>query len=146
VWYSTLLGIPYVISHDGRYDLDDARTAYSRALLAFEPVPQVDIELGHHFGRDPQTQRTLYEAVSLGGIWRFSSKWEFEGRQTISNQGDGRLAYGLLLRRLGHDFVFELETRFVAGEGESFGFRLTPLILWDPSGFSLLDRTRREPW
>jgi hypothetical protein len=146
VWYSTLLGIPYVISHDGRYDLDDQRTEYSRALLAFEPLPAVDIELGHHFGRDPQTQRQLYEAVSLGAIWRFSTKWEIEGRQTLSSQGDGRLAYRLLLRRLGHDFVFDLETRFVAGEGESFGFRLTPLILWDPAGFSLLDRARREPW
>ena len=140
------MGVPYVVSLDARYDLDDDRTDYSRALFAFEPIPPVDIELGHHFGRDPQTQRPLYEAISAAAIWRFSPKWEVEGRQTVTTRENDRLSSGLLLRRMGHDWVFEVETRFVAGEGESLGFQFTPVVLWDPSGFSQLDRARRDPW
>jgi len=146
VWFSSLMGVPYVLSLDARYDLDDERTEYSRALVAFEPIPPVDIELGHHFGRDPDSERPLYEAVSGAAIWRFSQKWEVEGRQTITTRDDSRLASGLLLRRMGHDWVFEVETRFVAGEGESLSFQFTPVVLWDPSGFSQLDRARRDPW
>jgi hypothetical protein len=146
VWFSSVLGVPYVVSLDARYDLDDDRTEYSRALFAFEPIPPVDLEFGHHFGRDPATGGALYEAVSAAAIWRFSPKWEVEGRQTVTTRENDRLASGLLLRRMGHDWVFEVETRFVAGEGESLSFQFTPVVLWDPSGFSQLDRARRDPW
>jgi len=146
LWFSSVLGVPYIVSLDARYDLDDDRTEYSRTIFAFEPIPPVDIELGHHFGRDPLTELPLYEAVSAAAIWRFSHKWEVEGRQTVTTRENQRLSSGLLLRRIGHDWVFEVETRFVAGEGESLNFRFTPIILWDASGFSQLDRARRDPW
>ncbi len=142
LWVSTVLGFPYAISLDNRYDLDSSLTHYSRTQFGLRPVPPVDIEVAQYFGRDPQTDLTIFDAYTIGGRYRMSPKWEIEGRQTISNLGDGRLASNLLLRRLGDDFVFEIETSFIAGEGSSIAFTIEPLLLWKPSGFGVLDRFR----
>jgi hypothetical protein len=145
-WLSTMWGVPYTITYDLRYDPETGETDYSRTELGFEPLPTVDIELSHHFGRDPVTSVALFDAASMGARYYFSEKWQIEARQTISNQDGGTLASNLGVRRLGHDFVIEIDTRFVAGEGEgkSISFKLTPLLTWHQSGFSVLDRARRE--
>jgi hypothetical protein len=143
-WFSTLAGVPFVVSADLRYDPDDHRTVYSRTLFGFEPIPSVDVELGHHFGRDPQTSQQIFDAASIGARYLFSPKWEIEAGQTISSQGDGRLASSFGVTRIGHDFVFEFNSRFVAGEGQSVSVRLTPLVTWRRGGYSLLDNARRN--
>jgi hypothetical protein len=143
-WFSSLAGVPFVVSADLRYDPDDQSTAYSRTLVGFEPIPTVDVELGHHFGRDPSTGATLFDAASLGGRYLFSPKWEIEGRQTVSSLDEGRLSSSLGVTRIGHDFVLELDFRFVAGEGQSFSVNVTPLVMWRRSGFSYLDHARRH--
>ncbi|HVS17146.1 MAG TPA: hypothetical protein VMT18_01005, partial [Planctomycetota bacterium] len=124
-WFSTLMGVPFVVSADVRYDPDDHTTVYSRTLLGFEPIPTVDVELGHDFGRDPVTLEQLFDAATVGARYLFSPKWEVEARQTISSQGDGRLASSFGVTRIGHDFVFEFDSRFVAGEGQSISVKLT---------------------
>lgn len=143
-WFSTLMGVPFVVSSDLRYDPDDHLTTYSRTLLGFEPIPSVDVELGHHFGRDPLTDSTLFDAASIGARYLFSPKWEIDARQTISSLDDGRLASSFGVTRIGHDFVFEFDTRFVAGEGNSFSINMTPLVMWRRGGFSQLDQARRH--
>lgn len=143
-WFSTLMGVPFVVSCDLRYDPDDQITTYSRTLLGFEPIPSVDFELGHHFGRDPDTDSTLFDAASIGARYLFSQKWEIDAQQTISSLDDGRLASSVGITRIGHDFVLELNTRFVAGEGNSFSVNLTPLVMWRRGGFSYLDHARRH--
>ncbi len=146
LWLSTLLGFPYAISVDNRYDLEQGFTRYSRTQFGLRPIPPVDVEIGQYLGRDPFTDVDIFDATQLGVRYRFSPKWEIEGRQTISNLGDGRLASNFLLRRMGHDFVFEIETRFIAGEGSSIAFKLEPLLLWKPSGFGVLDRFRSQDY
>lgn len=143
-WFSTLVGVPFVVSADVRYDPDDHQTVYSRTLLGIEPIPSVDLELGHHFGRDPQTEEQLFDAATIGARYLFSPKWQVEARQTISSQDDARLASNFGITRIGHDFVFEFDSRFVAGEGQSVSIKLTPLIMWRQGGFSLLDNARRN--
>lgn len=143
-WFSSLMGVPFMVSSDLRYDPDDQLTTYSRTLFGFEPIPSVDVELGHHFGRDPADDSTLFDAASIGARYLFSPKWELDARQTVSSLDDGRLASSLGITRIGHDFVFELDTRFVAGEGNSVSVSMTPLVMWRRGGFSYLDHARRH--
>lgn len=143
-WLSSVFGFPYVISHDGQVDLEEDHANYSRTLIGFRPVDRVDVEVTQVIGRDLINDVKLFDATGVGARYRFTSKWELEGRQTFSNIGEGRLASDFLVRRLGHDFVFEIDFRFVAGEGESFSFNLTPLLLFNSRGFGLLDALSRQ--
>jgi hypothetical protein len=135
--------MPFGVSHDGRYDLRAGTTDYSRTLVGFEPTPGLDIEFGYHRGRD-LAGLELFDAASVGARYQFTRKWEVEGRQTFSARDSGdRLAYALTLRRIGHDFVFEIENSVVAGEGRSsLRFKFTPLFAWRSASPSLLDRWR----
>lgn len=142
-WLSRLAGMPFGVSHDARYDLASGETDYSRTLVGFEPTPGLDLEVGYHRGRD-LTGVELYDAASVGARYQFTRKWEVEGRQTFSARDSGdSLAYSVTLRRMGHDFVFELENSVVAGEGRSsLRFKFTPLFAWRSASPSLLDRWR----
>ncbi len=131
--------IPVGMTHDGRYDTSDGDTEYSRTFLGFEPHPKLGIEFGYHRGLDDQDVR-LYEAASIGARYRATSKWEFEAEQTYSiADGDG-LSNELLVRRLGHDFIFEIEVGYRAGEGSSFGFSVIPDLSYRRSSLGLIDR------
>jgi len=136
-------GGPFGITHDGRYDIEDGETDYSRTLLGIEPIPGLDVETGYHTARDLAGNR-LYNAASIGARYPFSRKWEIEGRETFSiKDDDDRLSSSLTLRRFGHDFVLEIETSFVAGEGSgSVHFNITPLFVWRRSDLSMLDKWR----
>src|SRR5690606_30712695 len=127
------------------YDVDDAETDYSRTLFGIEPIAGLDIEAGYHTGRDLAGVR-LYNAASLGARYPISHKWEIEGRETFSiRDNDARLSSSVVLRRYGHDFVLELETSVVAGEGGgSFHVNLTPLFAWRRRDLSMLDEWRAQ--
>lgn len=142
-WLSRFLGMPFGATHDGRYDLEATETDFSRTFIGWEPRPDLELEAGHHTARD-LAGAELYEALSVGARYALSAKWEVEGDYTFSIGKSGeRLGSSLLLRRIGHDFVFEVESSFVAGEGaSSLKFNLTPVLTWKSDDRSMLDRWR----
>jgi hypothetical protein len=135
---TTVGSVPVGISHDGRYDVEHGSTVYSRTYFGFRPVRQWDIELGYHRGIDP-SGNLLFEATSGAMRYRATDKWEIQLGETISQLDDKALATNLILRRIGHDFVTEVQVGFTAGEGQSVSINMTPLITWKPSNLGLLD-------
>jgi hypothetical protein len=122
---------PVQVFHDGRYDPNSGDTLYSRVGLGLKPTQDLGLELSHMRGldldRDP-----LFEAASIAALYTWTEKWEFEGRQSFSLLEDGdRLSSGLLLRRYGHDIVFEIESTFREDEGASLGISVRPLVSFD---------------
>jgi hypothetical protein len=142
-WLSRLASMPFGVSHDARYDLASGETTYSRTLFGVEPVTGLDVEVGYYRARDTAGLE-LYNAASVGARYAFTRKWELEGRQTFSARDSGdNLAYSFIVRRIGHDFVFELENSVVAGEGRSsLRFKFTPLFAWRNANPSILDNWR----
>ena len=133
------------ITHDALYDLETDLTPYSRTIFGVDPLPNIGVEMGYHSARD-QAGQSLYNALSAGALYALSAKWEIEGRYVFSTQGDGRLSSEFELRRLGHDFVFQVSTRFQEGEGggTSFQFDVIPLVTYDAPGDSLVERWRER--
>ncbi len=137
--------VPVGITHDGHYDVEGGtNTLYSRSFLGFRPMDKLDIELGYHRGVDAPSETLLYEAASAGARLRATAKWELELSETISMVNDDRLGSSFLLRRLGHDFVTEIEVGQTVGEGARFSINLTPLLTYKPGGLGLLDRWIRQ--
>ena len=139
-YLDSVFGIPIGATHDGRYDVQNGQTVYSRTFFGFDPLPQLEIETGYHSGR--MDDGTLsYSAFSTAARYTLSEKWQVEGRQTISSSNNRTLSSGLLVRRFGHDFVFDVGLTFRAGEGGStLKFNLTPLLVWRKPPIGLLDR------
>lgn len=137
-YYTILGGFPFAVVHDGRYDARETQTQYSSSSLGFEPLRNVGVEFGHHYGRDVSDE-TLYEAASARARWRWSTKWEIEGRQTMSLNENRSLGSEFMLRRLGHDFVLEIELGYRAGEGTSFGIGFEPRLSWKRSSLGVID-------
>lgn len=131
--------VPVGISQDGRYDIEDGDTVYSRSFLGVRPHPKWDVELGYHRGID-SSDVLLYEAISAGTRYRATKKWEIELSETISASSDKALASSFILRRLGHDFVMEIGLGYVAEAGSQFSINLTPLLTWKSGALGLLDR------
>jgi hypothetical protein len=124
-------GVPMQLTHDGRYDVEADDTLYSRLALGLRPTERLAFEAAHYRGLDLDRE-PLYEAASIHGLFTWTPKWEFEGRQTFSLLDDGdRLGSGMLLRRYGHDIVFEIESSYREGEGASFGINVRPLFTFD---------------
>jgi hypothetical protein len=71
--------------------------------------------------------------------YRATTMWEFEADYTLSLLEDQELDSQFLVRRLGHDFVTELEIADRAGEGVSFGIGVQPLVAWRRARLGLLD-------
>jgi hypothetical protein len=138
-WYTILGGFPFAVTHDGRYDAREGETQYSLSALGFEPIRNLGLEFGHHYGRDAFDE-TLYEAASARARWRWTTKWELEATQTESLRESRSLGSEFVLRRLGHDFVFEIELGYRAGEGTSLGFGFEPLLSWRRRSLGLIDQ------
>jgi hypothetical protein len=132
-------GVPVAMTHDGRYDVQDGDTDYSRTYIGFEPHPKLGIEFGYNRGLDENEIR-LYEAASVGARYRATPKWEFEATETVSIADNEGLHHGFLVRRLGHDFILEIESGYRAGEGASFGISVTPDLSYRRSSLGLIDR------
>lgn len=131
--------MPVGITHDGRYDVRDGDTVYSRTFLGFEPVHDLGVEFGYHLGRD-DSALVLYEAATAAMRYRATQKWELELEQSYSLADSRGLGNTFTLRRIGHDFVMETEIGYRAGEGASFNISLKPLFAWKRSGLGLIDR------
>jgi len=141
-----LAGVPLQAWHEGRYDVRTGDTPYSLTAVAARFTEDLRFEAGHRKGdtllRDPDTMVldvTRYEAATLAAIYRWTDKWEFEGEQTFSLTANDVLDSKLILRRYGHDFVFEIETGVRQGEGgPSFGIGFKPRFGWKPSRLGFL--------
>ncbi len=143
-WQSKFADIPFGVIHDARYDVEDRDTIYSRTMLGVRPVQPLDVETGFQSAQDLSGAR-LYSAWSLAARYRYSDKWTFEGGETISSLSGSQLSSDFTLRRVGHDFIFELSYSFVAGEGGgSIGFSLIPMLAYRERGFGQLSRWQRD--
>ncbi len=128
-------GIPFAITHEGHYDLDEGNTPLTFTSLSVLPHPQLGVEVAYNRGLD-QNRDELYDAVSLGARWDATPKWHVEGRQTISRKDNASLSNDFVLRRIGHDFVFELSYGYRSGEGgSSLTFKYRPLLGWRSPNF-----------
>lgn len=119
------------IFHDGRYDLENSRTDYSLLSFGTRFGAEWGVQFSHQRGLDAANQ-PLFEAASVSGLYRWTEKWEFEGRQSFSLLEDEGLDTRFLVRRYGHDLVFELESAVREGEGSSLGISVKPRFGYSP--------------
>jgi hypothetical protein len=135
-------GVPFAIRHDARYDLDDGDTTLSYTGFSFLPWERLGFEVAHHHGLDDQRD-LLYDALSVGAVWEASPKWQLEGRQSIARNGDSNLDSNALIRRIGHDLIFELQFSYRASEGRSsITFNFRPELGWRQPSFGLINTLR----
>lgn len=137
-----LWGLPVVANQDGRFDFENGTTPFSRTRLGFSPHQSVGVELAYASGRDEEAR--AFEAVSAGARWRATGKWEFEGRETWDLQDGAGLDTRILLRRYGHDFIFELEVADRAGEGQSLSIGVKPVLGFRRPQLGLIERWLEE--
>jgi hypothetical protein len=131
--------MPIFFVHDGRYDPDDEVTVFSRSTAGFSPTPDIGVEFGLHTGRDNSLER-VYDAGSVAASWRATEKWEFEVQNTVNFITGGRLAAQFVLRRYGHDFIFDLQIAQRSAEGTSIGFTIRPLLGFRGPNFGRIER------
>lgn len=132
-------GIPTLLWHDARYDLDDRSTPYALTAAAFRITEDLRFEAGHRYARDA-ADRKLLEAASVSAIYRWTEKWEFEGRETFSLMDRDALDTRFVLRRYGADMVFELQSDVREGEGgTSISVSVHPRFGWSPSRIGYLN-------
>jgi len=137
-FYTEYKSIPVGLTYDMRYDWEYSTTTYSRTALGFEPWDPLALEFGYNRGTDNTFER-LYEAASIAARWDVNWKWNLEGRQTISLQGDDNLYSEFILRRYGHDVFVELKWAVRQGEGSGFSFGIKPAIGYRLNNLGLLD-------
>ena len=127
------------IFHDGRYDLENSRTTYSLVSFGTHFGAEWGVQFSHQRGLD-EDRNPLFEVASVSGLYRWTEKWEFEGRQSFSLLEDQGLDTRFVVRRYGHDLVFEVESSVREGEGSSFGINVKPRFGYSPS------RVGYVPW
>lgn len=125
------LGHEFEVFHDARYDLESSRTVYSLVSLGTHLGEEWGVQLAYQRGLDVN-QEPLFKTASLSGLYRWTEKWEFEGRESFSLLDDSSLDTRFLVRRYGHDIVFEIETSVREGEGSSFGVNVKPRFGYRP--------------
>ena len=131
-------GAPVEAYFDGHYDPQDQQTLYSLTSIATRITEDLRLEAEHQFGRSIDGEE-LYEAASIGALFHWTEKWEFEGSQTFSLQDNNELDSTFILRRYGHDVVFELESGYARGSGGgSISFNLQPRFGYHPSRLGYL--------
>jgi hypothetical protein len=128
------------MTHDWRYDLRTGKTVYSLTSLGVEPWENLGIEFGYQRGLSSDQETRLFESASIAARYRMSPKWEIEAGQSYAIADDTGVGNELTLRRLGHDFVTEIEVGYRSGEGSTFSIGFEPRITWKRSGLGLLDR------
>jgi hypothetical protein len=124
---TSLFDVPVQLAHDGRYDPETGNTDYSRTGFLIYPDEDLDLSVAFSSGRNQADER-LFEAATLGALYRFTPKWDLQGRHTVDLQEGNALDTSLTIRRFGHDIQFELILRDRSGEGFSVGIRVRPLL------------------
>jgi hypothetical protein len=124
-------GHEFEVFHDARYDLEEHRTTYSVVSLGTHFGEEWGVQFSHQRGLGVDEQ-PFFEAASVSGLYRWTEKWEFEARESFSLLEDEELDTKLVLRRYGHDLVFELESAVREGEGSSFGVSVKPRFGYRP--------------
>ncbi|MBL8858471.1 MAG: hypothetical protein JNL28_08210 [Planctomycetes bacterium] len=132
--------IPIGMTHDGRYDTRTGNTTYSLTSVGIEPWRKVGFEFGYQRGLSTVDQERLFEAASIAARYRWTPKWEMEAGQSYAIAEGTGVGSNFTLRRLGHDFVTEIEISHRSGEGTAFSLNFQPRITWKRSGLGLLDR------
>jgi hypothetical protein len=132
-------GREFEIFHDARYDLEQERTVYSLVSFGTHLGEQWGVQFSHQRGLDAAFQ-PLFEAASVGALYRWSEKWEFGARESFSLLEDEGLDTKVGIRRYGHDLVFELEGGVREGEGTSVGLSVKPRFSFHPP------RVGHVPW
>ncbi|NOT32457.1 MAG: hypothetical protein HOP15_18585, partial [Planctomycetes bacterium] len=117
--------------HEARYDLETRRTVYSLLSFGTHFGEEWGVQFSHQRGLDSDA-RAKFEAASVSGLYRWTEKWEFEARQSFSLLEDQGLDNKFVLRRYGHDIVFELQSSVREGEGSSFGISVKPRFGYRP--------------
>lgn len=129
-WQTHVFDVPVGFSHDGRYELESGATLVSHSLMGLRPTDNLGIELGHSRATDA-AGLPYYESGTVRGVYRWTEKWEFEASQTLSVLEDTDLRYETILRRYGHDLVFEIGLSRIAGEGgTTFTMKVRPELLF----------------
>lgn len=136
-WETRLGSVPVGVFHDGRYSLEGGGTIYMLSDLGLQLSPDLALELSHRAGNGGPGVAP-FETVGLTGRYRWTEKWEFEGTHEISLIDDRTLLNRAVVRRFGHDLVFDLEMRERTGEGTSIGFSISPLLSWPGSRIGLI--------
>ncbi|MDP6369828.1 MAG: hypothetical protein QF615_09475, partial [Planctomycetota bacterium] len=145
-WRGNLWGAPVGLLHDGIYDSEESRTEYSRTEFGLRLASGLGIELGYRSARNQDNDR-FYEAATAAARYRATPLWEVEFRETFSLMDDQALHEKLTLRRLGHDFLFEIGIGNRRGEGGStISFTVEPLLGWRRRSLGLLDRWSLGSW
>lgn len=134
---TTAFGMPVGIHHDGRYLLDESQTVYSKTTFAIKPWKAIEFQLSHDRGLGTDLA-TLYEAITYRGRISLDNKWEVDVLAQEAVFGTGTLRTEILLRRLGHDFVFEVGFFHREGEGSGVKVNLAPLLGWTRPRVSIL--------
>ena len=125
----TLLGgVPIGVRHDGLYSSDSGSTRYASTLFDVQPTRTLDLQFGFATGRDEAGEQ-LFEAATVGALYRFTPKWDIEARHTFDlNDSDRALNTVVEIKRYGHDLLFEVAFRDRTGEGVSVSFGIKPLL------------------
>jgi hypothetical protein len=106
-------------------------TTYSLVSVGTHIGEEWGLQFSHQRGLDSDGQ-PLFEAASVSGQYRWSEKWEFEGRESFSLLENQGLDTKVGLRRYGHDIVFEIEGGVREGEGGTFGISMKPRFGYHP--------------
>ena len=128
------------ILHDGRYDLENAETTYTRSTFAVRPNDEFLFEVS--YGQARAIDRAeLYETAGVGGRWLVDPKWEIEARYSRDLRESESLLTEFVLRRFSHDFILDLIFQNRAGEGgPAIGLSFKPLLGWTRSRLGRLAR------
>jgi hypothetical protein len=145
-WRGELFGAPVGLVHDGIYDGEDGQTDYSRTEFGLRLTNGLGLEFGYRSAREESGAR-FYEAATAAARYRATPLWEVEIRETYSLQDELALHEKLTLRRLGHDFLFEIGIGNRRGEGgTTLSFTVEPLLGWRRGSLGLLDRWHMGSW
>ena len=131
--------MPVGFSHDGRYSLEGEGSLLTRSSFGFVPMDNLAFEVSHHYALDDLVG-VYYEAATVEARYRWTPKWEFEARQTLSFRDDSELGHEVIVRRFGHDLLVELGVSKTTGEGGStFTLKLRPELLFRPSKIGYIE-------
>ena len=111
---------------------EKGESIYSHFSLGTRVHDDFGVQVGYTYGRDANLIK-LFDTASISGFYRWTDKWEFEARQSFSLLEDQQLGFEMVLRRYGHDLIFELESKLREGEGSAIGFSVRPRLGFKPN-------------